>query len=780
MQTDTTGVTNEEVLNPELRTALGTDALNNTLAGNINDAISGTSSTILPTSTPPSDAINYHQPLQETLATPSQITGVTNNTPTITAGYDAALTSTITAIKAAIAQAKAAEQKRLTDAQPQYDKLKNAAYGQTLAAVPVLRENLANMGTSQQSGYSKSQELALNTDLRNRLNELNIEQQRLVNDANFQISQLESQGLMQEAQATAENANQKLQAIIQEQNRIDEVSRGNEQFEYQKERDVIADERYGQQFAVSEEQRAFENAMTGDQFEFQKEQAKIQNQLQQGTFDMQKQSQTWEQAYKSGTFDYQKARDLVSDERYSGEWKQALDEWAYQKEQDRINNQLQQGQFDLAREAQDWEQKWQSGMFDYQKERDLVSDNRYVSEWAQQLNEFAYQKEQNRIQNELAQGQFNMAKEAQAWEQRYQEGMFNYQKERDLVGDNRYASEWTQQLQEFTFQKQQAANQLKLQEAQLTGTYNDKPTLEAMIQENNRKIQEAELTGKYNDVETLQSQQLKIENAMKEADLTGKYKDADTIYAEQLKIDNSMKEAQLTGTYKDKSTLEMMQYTTQKALQEAELTGTYNNKETLQKQLADIEVAMKEADLTGSYKGYDTLQKKQIDIENAMAEAQFKMQESQLTGTYNGQETSEAKRLREQWEWQTAGADKNPAIQAQILENQINEALLNADPNAEAAEKEEIEIEGLLKWAQDKDLNGTAKAAFIYVSGLSDAAKTALAKRWSITDEYNAYKEMSATEQAEAEETAGLLSGVVTNVGKALQIATGFANKLNK
>ncbi len=444
-----TNLNNDSVLQPNLQTLIGQNSIANTLAGNLQTA-GGVATPILQ-SAPPSDAVNYHPQTYASM----QPSTVTNNVPVISEGYDKVLSSTVQAIKAALAQAKQGYQKTISETPQQYDKLRNATYGQTLSAVPVLRENLANIGTSQQSGYSKTQELRLNTDLQNRLNELNMEQQKVINDANFEIQNLEAQGLTQEAQAASEIAQQKLQAIIQEQNRIDEVSRGQEQFEYQKLRDTIGDTQWQQQFGAQEEQRAFENAMTGDQFAFQQEQAKLQNQLAQGTFDMQKQQMAWEQAYQTGVFDYQKARDLVSDSRYSAEWQQALDEWAYQKEQDRISNQLAQGQFDLATEAQNWEQKYNEGMFNYQKERDLVGDSRYSNEWQQRLNEFAYQKEQDRIDNEIKQGSFNMQLEQQLWDQKLQQGMFDYEKERDAVTDARYTDEWKLTLDKFEVDKAQ-------------------------------------------------------------------------------------------------------------------------------------------------------------------------------------------------------------------------------------------------------------------------------------------------------------------------------------
>ncbi len=431
------------VLQPNLQSLLSSSGMANTLAGNVQAATSVATPTLQ--SAPPSDATNYRAPTQASL----QPTTVTNNVSTISQGYDQVLASTVTAIKAALAQAKQQTQQSISSVPQQYDKLRNAAYGQTLAAVPVLRENLANIGTSQQSGYSKSQELALNTDLQNRLNDLNMEQQNVINEANMQIQQLEAQGMTQEAQAAADVAQSKLQAIIQEQNRIDEATRQNEQFEYQKLRDTMSDTQWERQFGASEEQRSFENAMTGDQFAFQKEQANIQNQLAQGTLDMQRQAQAWEQAYQTGVFDYQKARDLVSDDRYSQEWQQALNEFSYQKEQDRIGNELAQGQFALAKEQQGWEQKYQEGMFNYNKERDLVGDARYTDEWKLTLDKFALDKAQ------------------QTWDNEYQQGTFDYQKERDLLGDSRYTTEWQQKLDEWLFEKESTNKQIGQQDKQI-------------------------------------------------------------------------------------------------------------------------------------------------------------------------------------------------------------------------------------------------------------------------------------------------------------------------
>jgi hypothetical protein len=188
---------------------------------------------------------------------------VTDNTDLINKQNDTALQSTIASIKAAVQQAKAKQTQIIQKAPEQYGNLKNVVYGQSLAALPGMRENTANLGASDQGGYSRTTETRANSELMNRLGELDRQKQSVIDEANFTIADLESQGMMQEANATKESALAKLQQIVAESSRLDSLNSSNywnaEQMSQDNYWKNVNQSNYQQQASTAQTQQEWEN-----------------------------------------------------------------------------------------------------------------------------------------------------------------------------------------------------------------------------------------------------------------------------------------------------------------------------------------------------------------------------------------------------------------------------------------------------------------------------------------------------------------------------------------
>mgnify|MGYP000879266614 FL=1 len=207
--------------------------------------------TITPTNTTPS-IVQQMTPTQNNSYTPQQ-SYAKDNSALYTQMYDSALQSTISRIKEAVAKGKSQQQGIIEKAPQIYNPLKDQVSYQGERNLQNTKEMLSNQG--QQGGVNRTEMTQVNTATENNINDLNMQQQNLINDANKAIADLESQGLFDEAQATADNANQRLQALIQESNRVDETNYGRlrdyvgdtryaDETSYNRNRDTIGDTRY--------------------------------------------------------------------------------------------------------------------------------------------------------------------------------------------------------------------------------------------------------------------------------------------------------------------------------------------------------------------------------------------------------------------------------------------------------------------------------------------------------------------------------------------------------
>ena len=140
-------------------------------------------------------------------------------------------------------------------------------------------------------------------------------------------------------------------------------------FEYQQERDRIADEQWQQEFDYQKSRDSVADSQWQQQFDYQKSRDTVSDSQWQQTQD-----RAYEQWLKE--FDYQKSRDSVADTQ----WQQSFN---YQKSRDAVADTQWQQSHDTAYEQ--WLKE-----YNYQKSRDAVAD----SQWQQSLN---YQKERDKV-----------------------------------------------------------------------------------------------------------------------------------------------------------------------------------------------------------------------------------------------------------------------------------------------------------------------------------------------------------------------------------------------
>lgn len=112
-----------------------------------------------------------------------------------------------------------------------------------------------------------------------------------------------------------------------------------------------------------------------DQFDYQKQQDILaQNNWEKEFQQAQKQAQ-WEQAFNQSQFDYQKDRDVVSDNRFN-------EQFNYQKEQDALSQSNWEKEYEQALKEMLWNQQFNQSQFDYQKEQDKLAQSNWEKEFA--------------------------------------------------------------------------------------------------------------------------------------------------------------------------------------------------------------------------------------------------------------------------------------------------------------------------------------------------------------------------------------------------------------
>lgn len=144
-------------------------------------------------------------------------------TSQISQQYDLATQNMVNQLKQRIAQARSEQEGIISRAPQQFDPLRSQselAKGQQLRSV---LERNALMG--DRGGVGRSQALQTQTAGENRLNQINLQQQNVIDTANQRIADLEAQGRFEEASIIQQQKLAELQALMREQQRQDEISR---------------------------------------------------------------------------------------------------------------------------------------------------------------------------------------------------------------------------------------------------------------------------------------------------------------------------------------------------------------------------------------------------------------------------------------------------------------------------------------------------------------------------------------------------------------------------
>lgn len=146
--------------------------------------------------------------------------------------------------------------------------------------------------------------------------------------------------------------------------------------------------------------------------------------------------------------------------------------------------------------------------------------------------------------------------------------------------------------QDYLINRQDAQRQFDLQQAQLTGMYGGKPTLDAQQMAIQKALNEAQLTGIYGGQPTLEARQQAIQKALNEAQLTGIYNGQQTLDARQLAANIAAQQQQQALAQQEFSFNKWLQ---QEQLKLQKTQQSFEN--SLNKQRLELDKAAKEASI---------------------------------------------------------------------------------------------------------------------------------------------------------------------------------------
>jgi hypothetical protein len=187
----------------------------------------------------------------------NRITGGSSSGGSSSSGYgdiddiDEQRKALLAQLRSQIAQARAGYQDIISKAPQTYQPLRNQIELSREQQRAAEMEALANQGN--RGGTGRQALLDINTAAGNRMNEINLQQQNVVNQANQAIANLEQQGKIQESQITADLAAQKLRDIIAQQQRAAEME--------------AEQERWRTEFEAQQTQQDFENQLRQQQYQ---------------------------------------------------------------------------------------------------------------------------------------------------------------------------------------------------------------------------------------------------------------------------------------------------------------------------------------------------------------------------------------------------------------------------------------------------------------------------------------------------------------------------------
>ena len=226
--------------------------------------------------------------------------------------------------------------------EPQYTQKKSDLSTTNQIQAKNFSEYMATKGQNNASGDNGTNDqlkISSNVALMGGLSGLTAQEQAANDDISRRRTDVENTFNTDVASANAGYDTQSLQNLIDEMKRQEDQSIASNQF----------DKNYGlnlagltgkidgettiagKQLTLQQQQQTLDNAFRGDQLSYQKAQDTLNNEFKTNQFDWQKTQADLDRQFQSGQFDYQKARDLVSDGRYTAEWQQKLDEYAWGK-----------------------------------------------------------------------------------------------------------------------------------------------------------------------------------------------------------------------------------------------------------------------------------------------------------------------------------------------------------------------------------------------------------------------------------------------------------------
>ena len=111
------------------------------------------------------------------------------------------------------------------------------------------------------------------------------------------------------------------------------------------------------------------------------------------------------------------------------------DQFDYQKQQDALNQSNWEKEYQQAVQQSQWEQAFNQSKFDYQKDRDVVSDNQFNQQ-------FNYQKEQDALSQNNWEKEYEQALKEMLWNQQFNQSQFDYQKQQDKLAQSNWENEF--------------------------------------------------------------------------------------------------------------------------------------------------------------------------------------------------------------------------------------------------------------------------------------------------------------------------------------------------
>jgi hypothetical protein len=191
------------------------NASSNNVLKSVSKAASELRSSLANTSSPSSGILDSNQ----TNANLKNAISGSSSTPSISSQissmYDSSAKSQVAALKAAIQKSIAEQKNTIKTANQTYQPMRNNSEVQRYNDLRTTLEQSANAG--DRGGVGRQAALETQTAADNRLNDINLQQQNLIDTANQNIADIRNSESLQEQQVNSDSAAAKLQALISQQ-----------------------------------------------------------------------------------------------------------------------------------------------------------------------------------------------------------------------------------------------------------------------------------------------------------------------------------------------------------------------------------------------------------------------------------------------------------------------------------------------------------------------------------------------------------------------------------